>query len=207
MRSASRLVTNGEYLAFIEDGGYERPEFWLSLGWSTVQENGWKAPFYWEKQDNRWWHMTLAGMRPVEEDEPACHISYFEADAFARWAGARLPTEAEWEGAAATRAPESVNFLETGALHPAPAPAGEGITQLYGDAWEWTGSAYTSYPGFVPLGGSLGEYNGKFMNGQWVLRGGSCVTPASHVRTSYRNFFPPTARWQFSSVRLARDLP
>ncbi len=203
---ASRLVTNGEYLAFIEDGGYERPEFWLSAGWSTLQEQGWKAPFYWERHDGRWMMMTLSGMRPVEASEPVCHVSYFEADAYARWAGARLPTEAEWEVAAAG-VPLEGNFVESGSYHPLPAPvaADGGLTQMFGDAWEWTRSAYSPYPGYKPLPGALGEYNGKFMCNQYVLRGGSCATSESHIRRTYRNFFPPDACWQFSGIRLAND--
>lgn len=203
---ASRLVTNGEYLAFIEDGGYERPEFWLSAGWSTLQEQGWKAPFYWERHDGRWMMMTLAGMRPVEASEPVCHVSYFEADAYAQWAGARLPTEAEWE-VAATGVPLEGNFAESGSYHPLPAPVstdGE-LAQMFGDVWEWTRSAYSPYPGYKPLPGALGEYNGKFMCNQYVLRGGSCATSGSHIRRTYRNFFPPDACWQFSGIRLAND--
>jgi ergothioneine biosynthesis protein EgtB len=201
---ANRLVTNAEYGRFVAAGGYGDPSLWLSDGWALVESEGWKRPLYWHEDGER--EFTLDGWLVRDDDAPACHLSFFEADAFARWAGARLPTEAEWERAAA-KAPCTGNFLDTGALHPSPAPAGEGITQLYGDAWEWTASAYTAYPGFVPLPGSLGEYNGKFMNGQRVLRGGSCATPAGHVRASYRNFFPPAARWQFSGVRLAKDLP
>ncbi len=203
---ASRLVTNGEYLAFIEDGGYERPEFWLSAGWNALQEQGWKAPFYWERHDGRWMMMTLSGMRPVEASEPVCHVSYFEADAYAQWAGARLPTEAEWEVAAAA-VPLEGNFVESGSYHPLPASTttdGE-LTQMFGDVWEWTRSAYSPYPGYKPLPGALGEYNGKFMCNQYVLRGGSCATSESHIRRTYRNFFPPDACWQFSGIRLAND--
>jgi ergothioneine biosynthesis protein EgtB len=203
---ASRLVTNGEYLAFMEDGGYERPEFWLSAGWSTLQEQGWKAPFYWERHDGRWMMMTLSGMRPVEASEPVCHVSYFEADAYAQWAGARLPTEAEWEVAAAG-VPLEGNFVESGSYHPLPASIttdGE-LTQMFGDVWEWTRSAYSPYPGYKPVPGALGEYNGKFMCNQYVLRGGSCATSGSHIRRTYRNFFPPDACWQFSGIRLAND--
>ena len=201
---ASRLVTNGEYLEFMEAGGYGRAELWLSLGYATAQENRWSEPFYWEKRDGDWWMFTLAGMRRVDVDEPVTHLSYFEADAFARWAGARLPTEAEWELAAAGLRAEG-NFVETGALHPRPAPARGGLQQLYGDVWEWTQSPYTAYPGFRPAAGALGEYNGKFMCNQYVLRGGSCATSVTHIRPSYRNFFQPEATWQFSGLRLASD--
>ena len=201
---ATRLVTNGEYLAFMEDGGYRRPELWLSMGWATAQENEWSEPFYWEKRDGRWWNFTLSGMREVDPHEPVCHLSYFEADAYARWAGARLPTEAEWEVAAGT-VPLEGNFVEDGVHHPAPAPTGAALAQMFGDVWEWTQSQYTPYPGYRPPEGALGEYNGKFMCNQFVLRGGSCATSRTHVRRSYRNFFPPDATWQFTGVRLARD--
>ena len=214
---ADRLVTNGEYLEFMEDGGYERAELWLSEGFATAQEKGWTEPFYWEKSDGRWWLYTLAGMREVDENEPVCHVSYFEADAFARWAGARLPTEQEWEVSSAGTAARG-NFFETGRLHPAAAscaaePLGESSTsrpppsQMYGDVWEWTRSPYSPYPGFQPLSGALGEYNGKFMCSQFVLRGGSCATSASHIRPTYRNFFVPDATWQFMGIRLAKDAP
>ena len=199
---ASRLITNLEFLAFIEDGGYRRPELWLSDGWSTMQASGWQAPLYWEQGDGAWWVMTLAGMRRLPLDAPVCHVSFYEADAFARWAGARLPRESEWEVAAAG-APAGGNFVESGQLQPAPA-RGDGIVQLFGDVWEWTQSPYTAYPGYRAAAGALGEYNGKFMCNQFVLRGGSCVTPAEHVRATYRNFFPAGARWQFSGIRLAR---
>jgi ergothioneine biosynthesis protein EgtB len=200
---ASRLVTNGEYLDFMDDGGYRRPELWLSLGWAAVQEKGWSEPFYWERRDGRWQLFTLAGMRDVEAAEPVCHLNYFEADAFARWAGARLPTEAEWEIAAAGL-PLEGNFADAPQLHPTPAGPGSGMRQMYGDVWEWTSSAYAAYPGFRTAAGAVGEYNGKFMCNQYVLRGGSCATPAGHIRPTYRNFFPPEATWQFTGVRLAR---
>jgi ergothioneine biosynthesis protein EgtB len=205
-RLADRLTTNGEYLAFMADGGYERPELWLSMGWATVQENGWSEPFYWERRDEEWWSYTLSGMRRVDPHEPVCHLSYFEADAFARWAGARLPTEAEWEVAAGS-VPVGGNLVESERFHPAPAAsAGEGKPrQMYGDVWEWTRSQYSPYPGYEAPAGALGEYNGKFMCNQFVLRGGSCATSATHIRRTYRNFFPPEATWQFSGVRLARD--
>jgi ergothioneine biosynthesis protein EgtB len=204
-RLATRPVTNAEYLAFMADGGYQRAELWLSDGWYAVQEHRWRAPLYWEEGDGKWSLFTLDGMRPVAPAEPVCHVSYYEADAYARWAGARLPTEAEWELAAA-EVPLEGNFVESGRLHPAPAPPGPGgLRQMLGDEWEWTQSPYSPYPGFQPLGGALGEYNGKFMCNQMVLRGGSCATPRSHIRTTYRNFFPPDARWQFSGLRLAQD--
>jgi ergothioneine biosynthesis protein EgtB len=198
----SRLATNGEYLEFIEAGGYQRPEYWLADGWNTVCQQGWQAPLYWEKQDGQWWLMTLTGMCPAGEQEAVCHVSFYEADAYARWAGKRLPTEAEWEWAAASQ-PVSGNLRESGYLHPVPAAGQGGLQQLYGDVWEWTQSPYGPYPGFGPLGGTLGEYNGKFMCSQMVLRGGSCLTPADHIRPSYRNFFYPGDRWQFSGIRLA----
>src|SRR5690606_23724045 len=196
--------TNGEYLEFMEDGGYRRPELWLSLGWATVQERGWNAPFYWERREGAWSLFTLSGMREVDPAEPACHLSYFEADAFARWAGARLPTEAEWEVAAAG-VPVRGNLVETERLHPSAASEEPGLRQMFGDVWEWTASPYTAYPGFRPAPGAVGEYNGKFMVNQHVLRGGACITPAGHTRTTYRNFFPPAARWAFAGVRLAVD--
>jgi ergothioneine biosynthesis protein EgtB len=204
-RLATQLVTNGEYQAFMADRGYERPEFWLSMGWATVQQERWRAPLYWQQDDDgAWWQYTLSGLRQVEPTEPVSHISYFEADAYARWAGARLPTEAEWETAALT-VPIEGNFVESGQFHAVPASGTDKLQQMYGDLWEWTQSSYSPYPGFRVAPGALGEYNGKFMCNQYVLRGGSCATPLSHIRPTYRNFFPPEARWQFSGVRLASD--
>ncbi|RIL00850.1 MAG: ergothioneine biosynthesis protein EgtB [Proteobacteria bacterium] len=203
---ASRPVTNREFLAFVEADGYARPEWWLSDGFATACAEGWRAPSYWERRDGAWLEFTLGGLRPLDLDAPVSHVSGYEADAFARFAGARLPTEAEWEFAAAA-APVRGNFADAGLLHPAPAPpeAGSAPAQLFGDVWEWTQSPYVAYPGFRPAPGAVGEYNGKFMCNQLVLRGGSCATPAGHVRASYRNFFPPGARWQWSGLRLARD--
>ncbi len=208
-RLASRLVTCGEYLAFIDDRGYRRPEFWLSDGWALVQQEEWSAPLYWRREgesDAGWTVFTLAGRRPVDPAEPVCHVSFYEADAFARWCGKRLPTEAEWEVAAmeAELSP-SANLMDCGLYHPQPAPAGEGLQQMIGDAWEWTASPYICYPGFRPLAGAVGEYNGKFMSNQMVLRGGAAVTPPGHVRPTYRNFFPPASRWAFGGIRLAED--
>ena len=229
----NRLVTNGEYLEFIADHGYSRSEFWLSLGWMTVNEQNWRAPFYWVERDGEWWNFTLSGLRKVDPNEPITHLSYFEADAFANWAGARLPTEFEWERAAAN-VEIAGNFVETERFHPsppsgsAPSPysspsgrgsnasparteaAGEGqseiLHQMFGDVWEWTRSSYSPYPGYRAEPGALGEYNGKFMCNQYVLRGGSCATSRTHIRKTYRNFFQPEKRWQFMGIRLARDL-
>jgi ergothioneine biosynthesis protein EgtB len=204
-RLANRLTTNREYLEFMHDGGYEKPELWLSDGWDGVQQHGWEAPLYWEQEGGDWQSFTASGTRPVALDEPVCHVSYYEADAFARWAGARLPLEGEWEHAAESCA-TSGNFAESGAFHPAAAQKSSGkLAQMFGDVWEWTASPYVGYPGFVPAAGLVGEYNGKFMCNQFVLRGGSCATPQSHIRASYRNFFPPHARWQFMGIRLAAD--
>ena len=207
-RLGSRLVTNGEFLEFIEADGYRRPGLWLSEGWATIRQKGWEAPLYWENKENEWWLFSLAGLRPLDEREPVCHVSFYEADAYARWRGKRLPMEAEWECAAADCAIEG-NFRESGLYHPAMAkqPLSDGPSQIFGDVWEWTQSSYAPYPGFRPLAGSLGEYNGKFMCSQMVLRGGSCATPQSHIRASYRNFFYPGDRWQFSGIRLAEDRP
>lgn len=200
---ADRLVTNAEFVQFIREGGYRDPALWLSDGWALVQSQRWSRPLYWHADGES--EFTLQGWRARAGNSPVCHLSYFEADAFARWAGARLPTEAEWERVAADQ-PNAGNLLESGILAPSPAFSDDGPRQVFGDLWEWTASAYTAYPGFSQLSGSLGEYNGKFMNGQWVLRGGSCATPQDHIRASYRNFFPPAARWQFSGLRLAKDL-
>ena len=204
---SNRPITNGEYLAFMDAGGYTRPEFWLSLGWTTVQEQRWDAPLYWVKRDGGWWNFTLSGFRPVDESEPVAHISYFEADAYANWDGARLPTEFEWERAAGSQ-PIEGNFVDTDRFHPSPAQPGNNgqLLQIYGDVWEWTRSAYLPYPGYRAVPGALGEYNGKFMCNQMVLRGGSCATSRDHMRLTYRNFFQPEKRWQFTGIRLARDL-
>ena len=201
-RLASRLITNREYIDFMEADSYRKPELWLSEGWDTVRTNQWSAPLYWEKRDGHWLQYTMEGLQPVELDAPVCHVSYFEADAFARWAGARLATESEWEVAAQSCAVAG-NLLDSDALRPLPAESADGLTQMFGDVWEWTGSAYLAYPGFKPAAGAVGEYNGKFMCNQMVLRGGSCATPRSHIRASYRNFFPPHVRWQFMGIRLA----
>jgi len=204
---ASRLVTAGEYQQFMDDGGYQRPDFWLSDGWAAVQESDWRAPLYWEKRDGLWWSMTFAGMKPVEPSRPVSNVSYYEANAYARWAGARLPTEAEWEVVSA-EVPVEGNLRDAGAFQTEPARSDaspEQPQQLYGDVWEWTQSAYSPYPGFRPNPGALGEYNGKFMCNQMVLRGGSFATPKRHIRPTYRNFFQPYQRWQLSGFRLAKD--
>jgi ergothioneine biosynthesis protein EgtB len=196
---ANRLITNGEFADFIEDGAYKDPALWLSDAWSLINERGWNRPLYWD--DLLETEFTLAGVREIDSAAPVAHVSYYEADAFARWAGGRLPTEFEWEHAA-EKQPEYGNFLDSGYLHPAP---GAGSEQYFGDVWEWTSSSYAPYPGFTPLGGSLGEYNGKFMCNQMTVRGGSCVTSRDHMRSSYRSFFYPDARWQFLGIRLAKD--
>ena len=208
---ATRPVTNGEYIAFIEDNGYSRPEFWLSLGWMTVNEQRSSAPLYWTKRDGAWWNFTLSGLRRVDQSEPVTHISYFEADAYANWAGARLPTEFEWERAALS-CPIEGNFVETEIFHPVAMVSAvsadkprKGLHQIFGNVWEWTRSAYSPYPGYRAAPGALGEYNGKFMCNQYVLRGGSCATSRTHIRRTYRNFFQPEKRWQFTGIRLARD--
>ena len=211
---ASRLVTNGEMMTFMADGGYSRPDLWLSMGWDWVQAGQHKQPLYWQSDETgNWENFTLQGLVEVDQNTPVCHLSYFEADAYARWAGARLPTEHEWELAArllpaSARARPQGNFVENVAYHPLPQQASNAgaLEQMFGDVWEWTQSNYNPYPGYKPLEGLVGEYNGKFMCNQFVLRGGSCATPQSHIRASYRNFFPPDARWQFSGLRLAKDV-
>jgi len=215
---ATRPITNGEYIAFVEDNGYKRPEFWLSLGWMTVNEQRWNAPLYWIKRDGVWLNFTMSGLRPVDQFEPVTHVSYFEADAYANWAGARLPTEFEWERAGLSY-PIEGNFVEDELFHPAAwhrhpadnhgleaqATSDRQLYQMFGDVWEWTRSAYSPYPGYRAAPGALGEYNGKFMCNQYVLRGGSCATSRTHIRHTYRNFFQPEKRWQFTGIRLARD--
>ena len=210
---ASRPVSNGEYLGFIHNGGYRRPELWLSMGWDWVRSEARNAPLYWRREPGSdaaaWRHHTLQGVVDIDPHTPVCHLSYFEADAYARWADARLPTEAEWEWAArhfAAQPSARDNLADRGAYHPLPAADSQthGPLQMFGDVWEWTQSSYSAYPGYKPLPGAVGEYNGKFMCQQYVLRGGSCATPGGHVRASYRNFFPPDAQWQFSGMRLAR---
>lgn len=203
-RLADRCVTAGEYLAFMEDDGYGRAELWLADAWAWLrQPDAPRAPLYWFEQEGRWWHYTLAGPQPVDLARPLCHVSGYEADAYARWAGARLPSEAEWEAAASEAGADGV-FLDEGRFHPGNGSTGP-LAAMHGDLWEWTASAYAPYPGYRPLPGALGEYNGKFMANQLVLRGGSCATPQAHVRASYRNFFYPPDRWQFTGVRLAKD--
>ena len=209
---ATRPVSNADFRAFIDAGGYSKPALWLSDGWARIHQEGWVRPLYWD--DALECEFTLGGMRAIDPDAPVAHLSYYEADAFARWAGARLPTEVEWENAAAARSVDG-NFVDRGYLHPAPgqvarhddggSPAATGVRQMFGDVWEWTSSAYTAYPGFREMPGSLGEYNGKFMSGQQILRGGSCASPRDHLRASYRNFFHAPDRWQFTGLRLARD--
>lgn len=203
----NRLVTNAEYLEFIEAGGYEDPLLWLSNGWAKVRDEGWTAPLYWEKKDGGWKIWTLSGLRDLDPDEPVCHVSFYEADAYARWKGARLPTEREWEHAARVSGFHGANYLDTGALHPRPAGEANGsrLLQAGGDLWEWTSNHYEPYPGYKPFEGALMEYNGKFMDNQRILRGGSCATPANHIRVSYRNFWPGDARFQFTGIRLAKD--
>ncbi len=203
----SRLITNGEFLQFIEAGGYENPEPWLSDGWDRVRTEGWTAPLYWNRRNDGWFTRTLSGLKSIRPVDPVCHVSFYEADAFVRWYGARLPTESEWE-VAASEAKVEGNFVESGLLHPTAAPGlstAGAPQQLYGDVWEWTSSGYSAYPGYQTPEGAFGEYNSKFMSSQMVLRGGSCVTPLTHIRPTYRNFFHPDARWQFTGIRLARD--
>ena len=197
------LVSNAEYAEFMDAGGYSKPELWLSDGWDHISANGWQSPMYWEKAEDGWQAFTTSGMQRVNPDEPVCHISYYEADAYARWRGRRLPSEAEWE-VAADALPVKGNFAESNRFHPT-SGRGTGLSQMFGDVWEWTASSYSAYPGYRQAAGALGEYNGKFMCNQFVLRGGSCATPKSHIRATYRNFFPPHSRWQFMGVRLADD--
>jgi ergothioneine biosynthesis protein EgtB len=210
-RIADRLVTAGEWRAFIDDDGYRRPDLWLSDGWYAVQEHEWRAPSYWRDDPDGWSVFTLSGWRPLDPDEPVVHVSHYEADAFARWSGARLPTEFEWEHAVASldaidpRAGLPYTAPHRARLHPGPAPEAPGLVQATGDVWQWTSSAYLPYPRFTPAAGAVGEYNGKFMSGQMVLRGGACITPSGHARATYRNFFPPPSRWMFGGLRLAAD--
>ncbi len=205
-RLANRLITNGEWQTFMADGGYRRPELWLSDGWVAAQKNRWSAPQYWMCGDDGVWQIfTLGGLGPLTSAAPVCHVSFYEADAYARWASKRLPTESEWETAAET-APRRGNFLEDSMLVPQPGGGGDGLSQMFGDTWEWTQSPYSPYPGFAPADGAVGEYNGKFMINQMVMRGGCCATPADHIRSTYRNFFYPYMRWQFGGIRLAEDV-
>ena len=204
---ASRLVTNGEFMAFIEDGGYQKPLLWLSEGWNEVNNEKWNSPAYWEKKDGEWWHHTLCGFKKINESEPVCHVSYYEADVFANWAGARLPYETEWE-AASKDVPAGGNFVDDKKYHPVTINENDGSkpAQLFGDVWEWTRSHYSPYPGYKAAPGAIGEYNGKFMCNQFVLRGGSCATSSDHIRPTYRNFFYAAERWQFMGIRLAKDV-